>query len=258
MWNSNTTLTGTVEITANQTVTVAPNTLIHVAEGTEIRVNGKLNAPAGLKLIGSMWNGLVIVGTANLNNFEESGASTPFRIGAAGSLAISGGKIYGVGGASFVEGKLIADHLSYDKGVGAGMVSNNGTGSISIDHSKLFGAGRDTGDFFGLFGIKSISLTNSEMTGAHCAFHVMGMQNMKLDHDNIHGNSFGFMMYGSGDVGTKSITNTRIKNNLFGFDEGSAATRNGVIIISHSAITDNQTNLGLYTGRVKILSPLKN
>ena len=254
-WNSQTVLKGQVTIPAGQIVTVAPHTKIVVKDGTKIIVNGTLNAPSGLSLAGKTWSGLVVTGTVLLSNFQESGASTSFRVGPKGSLTIHGGDISGVLGASVVEGKLIADSLHYDKGAGGGINSSNGTGSISIDNSVLTGAGRDTGDFFGLYGVKSITLTNSKMTGAHCAFHVTGLQDMKLDHVSIYENAYGFMMYGSSNVGTRTITNTTIKNNSFGFDEGSSSTRNGPIVISNSTIRGNGKDLGLYTGKVNIVSP---
>ncbi len=256
-WNSTTELKGKVEIPAGQTVTVAPNTKIIVQDGTEITVNGTLNAPAGLSLTGKSWSGLVVAGTALLTDFREKGALESFRVEPSGSLTIHGGTISGILGSSNVEGTFFADSLNYNKGTGGGITSMNGTGSITIDNSVLTGAGKNTGDFFELFGVKSITLTNSKMTGSHCAFHVTGLQNMKLDKNSIYGNSYGFMMYGSSDTGTKTITNTSIKNNAFGFDEGSASTHNGSILISNSAIKNNGKNLGLYTGKVKIVSPVK-
>jgi hypothetical protein len=60
---------------------------------------------------------------------------------------------------------------------------------------------------------------------------------------------------GSSNTGTKTISNTTIKNNLFGFDEGSSSTHNGPILISNSLISGNNQNLGLYTGKVKIVAP---
>lgn len=255
-WNSSTPLKGSVTIPVGTTITVEAGTKLAVGSGVRITVLGTLLAPNGLTLSGSSWDGLVVLGKAELTNFVETGAGTPFRVGPAGSLTIHGGNISGVSGSSDVEGSLVADGLHYNKGDGGGINSNNGTGSISIDRSVLTGTGRNSGDFFGLYGAKSISLTNSEMTGAHCAFHVMGVRDMKLLNDNIHGNSYGFMMYGSADSGVKTITNTRITHNLFGFDEGSAATHNGVIVISNSAISHNGQNLGLYTGKVKIVHPL--
>jgi hypothetical protein len=257
VWNSATTLKGQVVIPDGQSVLVAPNTKISVPDGTRITINGTLNAPKGLSLTGKSWGGLVVVGSADISNFQEAGASTSFRVGPKGNLIIHGGNISGIFGPSFVEGTLTADSLHYDKGEGGGINSNNGTGSISIDHSVLTGAGKNSGDFFGLYGVKSISLTNSEMTGSHCAFHVLGLQNMQLDHDTIYGNSYGFMMYGSSTAGTKSITHTSIKNNDFGFDEGSASTHNGSIVIAQSTIQNNGQNLGLYTGKVRLVSPGK-
>jgi hypothetical protein len=216
VWNSTTVLKGKVIIPVGQSVTVAPHTKLVVKDGTRITVNGTLTAPAGLSLSGKSWDGLVIIGKAVLTNFQESGASTSFRVGPTGSLTIHGGTISGILGSSVVEGTFVADSLHYDKGAGGGITSNNGTGSITIDHSDLTGAGRNTGDFFGLYGVKSISLTNSTMTGS------------------------------------KTITNTHIKDNQVGFDEGSASTHNGLIVISNSTITSNGRDLGLYTGKVKI------
>lgn len=256
LWNSQTQIKGTVTIPVGETVTVAPHSVIKLSPGSQIVVNGELLAPGGLTLVGTNWNGLIVVGSATISAFNESGAMMPFRIAGGGKLTIHGGTISGVNGSSEVEGLLIADGITYNKGSGIGISSNNGTADISINHSTLLGAGRNSGDFFGIYGAKSITLTNSQMTGAHCAFHVMGLQNMKLINDNIHDNSYGFMMYGSSTIGTRSITNTSIANNNFGFDEGGASTKNGVITISHSYIKQNGQDLGLATGKVLITQPL--
>jgi len=255
-WNSATVLKGDVTIPAGQTITVAPNTVIHPAAGTKITVLGTLNADQGLTLASASWVGLSVVGKATLTSFNESGAQTPFRVGKLGTLTIHGGKISGILGSSDVEGIFIADNMNYNKGDGGGINSSNGTGSITIDRSTLTGSGRSSGDFFGLYNAKSITLTNSEMTGAHCAFHVLGLTNMTLTMDSIHGNAYGFMMYGSSNQGIKTITGTSITDNSFGFDEGSASTHNGAIVITSSYIKKNNQDLGLYTGKVKIVSPL--
>lgn len=256
LWNSQTQIKGTVTIPVGETVTVAPSSVIKLSPGSQIVVNGELLAPGGLTLVGTNWNGLVVVGSATISAFNESGAKMPFRVAGGGKLTIHGGTISGVNGSSEVEGLLKADGITYNKGSGVGISSNNGTADISIDHSTLLGAGRNSGDFFGIYGAKSITLTNSQMAGAHCAFHVMGLQNMKLNNDNIHNNAYGFMMYGSSAIGTRSITNTSIANNNFGFDEGGASTKNGVITISHSYIKKNGQDLGLATGKVFITEPL--
>lgn len=255
-WNSQTLLKGEIRIPKGQIVTVAPQTKIVVQDGTRITIDGNLKATAGLSLVGKSWKGLVINGSVEIKDFQESGAITPFQVNRGGSFVIIGGTVSKVGGASKVEGTFVADSLHYDKGTGNGINSEKGTGSITINNSVLTGAGKDTGDFFGMYGIKSITLTNSTMTGAHCAFHVLNLQDMKLDHVSITGNSFGFMMHGSSDIGSKTISNTEIKNNLFGFDEGSKSTHNGVIVITNSSISKNNQDLGQFTGKVKIVSPV--
>ncbi len=257
-WDSATRIEGVVTIKAGQVVTVAPNTVINVKDGSKIVVAGTLIAPSGLVLRGKNWSGLEITGLAQLTDFEESGARTSFKVNPSGNLILHGAKISGVNGASTVEGTLIADHLKYDKGGGTGIQSSDGKGSISIDQSILTGSGRSSGDFFSFSGLKSISLTNSKMSGAHCAFHVTGVDNMTLNNDYIFDNAFGYMMYGSSKLGTRKITQTTITNNSFGFDEGSTSTRNGTITITKSYIKGNDKDLALYTGKVKISDPLLN
>jgi hypothetical protein len=257
-WDSLTRIDGDVTIAAGQTVTVAANTVINVKDGAKIIVAGTLIAPSGLVLAGKNWVGMEISGFARLTDFQASGASTTFQITPSGRLEIYGGKISGVKGASIVEGVLVAERLQYDKGDGAGIESGSGKGSISIDQSILTGSGRASGDFFALSGLRSISLTNSQMSGSHCAFHVTGVDTMILKNNYISDNAYGFMMYGSSKSGTRKITRTTITNNAFGFDEGSASTRNGAITISQSYIKGNGKDLGLFTGKVKISDSLLN
>ena len=78
---------------------------------------------------------------------------------------------------------------------------------------------------------------------------------MKLDRVVMENNAYGFMMYGSSDSGLRTITNTTITNNDFGFDEGSSFTKNGPIKISNSFLKNNKTDLGLFTKKVIITSP---
>lgn len=255
-WDSKTRIQGNVTIAVGEVVTVAPKSIIQVAAGAKIVVAGTLLAPSGMVLTGKNWSGLEISGLAQLSEFEEFGASSSFRVTPTGKLEIHGGKISGVNGASSVEGTLIADHLHYDKGDGAGITADSGKGSIVIDQSILTGSGRSSGDFFSLSGLKSINLTNSKMSGSHCAFHVTGVKNMSLNNVQISDNAFGFMMYGSDKLGIRNITQTVITNNDFGFDEGSASTRQGKISISQSYIKANGKDFGLYTGKVKVTAPL--
>jgi hypothetical protein len=254
-WNSQTKITGVVTIPADTVVTVAPNTKITVAAGAKVVVLGQLLAPKGLTLIGSDWQGLVVNGSAVLTNFVEKGARQSFYVATGGTLEISGGNISGVKGASLVDGTFTAKNIKYLKGRGDGITSAKATGSIAVDGSKFSGPARGSGDFFSLSNGQSLTVTNSSVTKVHCAFHITGLKNMHLDNVNIENNAYGFMMYGSSNEGVRTITNTTITNNDFGFDEGGTYTKNGAISISNSYIQKNNTDLGLFTKKVTISSP---
>lgn len=254
-WNSQTKIVGVVTIPADTVVTVAPGTKITVGRGAKIVVVGQLLAPKGLSLIGDNWSGLVISGNAVFTDFIQKGAKRSFHVTAGGSLQINGGDISGVRGSSLVDGTFRAKNLRYDKGRGDGITIEKATGVISVDGGRFTGSARGAGDFFSLSAGQSLSVTNSTITKVHCAFHITGVENMKLDRVVMKNNAYGFMMYGSSDSGVRTITNTTITNNDFGFDEGSSFTSNGLIKISNSFIKNNKVDLGLFTKKVTISSP---
>ena len=254
-WNSQTKIIGDITIPADTVVTVAPGTKITVGVGAKVIVSGQLLAPKGLTLTGSDWQGLVVNGRAVLTNFVEKGASQSFYVATGGVLEINGGNISGVGGASLVDGTFMAKNIQYVKGRGDGITSSKSSGIISVDSSKFSGPARGAGDFFSLSAGQSLTVTNSSIKKVHCAFHITGVKNMQLDNVDIENNAYGFMMYGSSDTGTRTIKNTIITNNDFGFDEGDSGTKNGIITISNSYIKKNNTDLGLFTKKITILSP---
>ncbi|CAN2188073.1 hypothetical protein MCETOYE15_00454 [Candidatus Nanopelagicaceae bacterium] len=254
-WNSQTKISGVVTIPENTVVTVAPGTKITVGTGAKIVVQGQLLAPKGLTLVGSNWQGLVVNGSAQLTDFVEKGASQSFFVAKGGTLQINGGDISAVNGQSTVDGTFLAKNLRYDKGEGEGITSSKPSGSINVDNGTFFGTARGSGDFFSLSAGQALTVTNSSITKVHCAFHITGLKNMQLDNVNLENNAYGFMMYGSSNEGVRTIKNTTITNNDYGFDEGSNYTKNGVITISNSYIKNNKTDLGLFTKKVVISSP---
>lgn len=254
-WNSQTEITGVVTIPVGTVVTVAPGTKITVGSGGKVIVLGQLLAPKGLSLVGSNWEGISVSGSAVLTKFVEKGASQSFYVATGGSLQINGGDISGINGASLVDGTFTAKNLRYVKGNGEGITSSKTSGSISVDSGKFSGPGRGVGDFFSLSAGELLKVTNSSITKVHCAFHITGVKNMQLDSVDIENNSYGFMMYGSSDAGTRTIKNTTITNNDFGFDEGSSYTKNGVIAISNSFIKSNNVDFGLFTKKVTVSLP---
>lgn len=254
-WNSQTKITGVVTILADTVVTVAPGTIITVADGAKIVVLGQLLAPKGLTLTGNDWHGLVINGSAVLTDFVEKGANQSFHVAAGGSLEINGGDISGIKGESLVDGTFKAKNIKYVKGPGNGITSSQDSGSVTVDGGKFSGVARGAGDFFSFSAGQSLTVTNSSVTKVHCAFHITGIKNMRLDNVLIENNAYGFMMYGSSSAGVRTIKNTTITNNDFGFDEGGSFTRNGLITISNSYIKKNKKDLGLFTQNVVISLP---
>jgi hypothetical protein len=254
-WDSKTKIKGVVTIPKGSVVTVAPGTKITVGAGGKVVVLGQLLAPKGLTLTGSDWQGLVVKGSAILTDFVEKGARQSFFVATGGSLEINGGDISGINGASLVNGTFKAKNIKYVKGTGDGITSSKDSGSITVDGGKFSGLARGAGDFFSLSAGQSLTVTNSSITKVHCAFHILGLKNMQLDNVDIENNAYGFMMYGSSDAGVRTIKNTTITNNDFGFDEGGTYIKNGVITISNSYIKKNGTDLGLFTKKVTILSP---
>jgi hypothetical protein len=254
-WNSQTKIKGVVTIPADTVVTVAPGTKITVSAGAKVVILGQLLAPKGLALIGGDWQGLVVKGSAILTDFVEKGARQSFYIATGGVLDINGGDISGIKGESLVDGTFTAKNIKYVKGRGDGITSSKPSGVISVDGGKFSGPARGSGDFFSLSSGAALTVTNSSVTKVHCAFHITGLKNMKLDNVTIENNAYGFMMYGSSNEGVRTITNTTITDNDFGFDEGSNYTKNGAITISNSYIAKNKTDLGLFTKKVTISSP---
>ena len=254
-WDSKTKIEGLVTIPQGTVVTVSPGTKITVGSKAKIIVQGELLAPQGLSLVGGNWLGLVVSGSATLTNFVQKGAQQPFHVTDGGSLTINGGVISGIKDPSLVDGAFVASNLHYQKGRGDGIVSQKPGATISIDKGRFSGSARGAGDFFSLSAGQSLTITNSSITKVHCAFHITGVENMKLDNLVIENNAYGFMMYGSSDQGSRVITNSIITNNDFGFDEGSGYTKNGAISISNSYIKKNSTDLGLFTKKVVITSP---
>lgn len=256
-WDSKIKIEGVVTIPLGTVVTVAPGTKISVGPGGKIVVLGELRAPKGLSLIGADWEGLVVSGSAALTDFVQKGARRSLFVTAGGTLKIVGGDISGVNGPSQIDGTLMAQNLRYDKGSGDGITSVKATGVITVDGGRFVGSARGAGDFFSLSAGQALTVRNSSITKVHCAFHITGVNNMKLDNVVIENNAFGFMMYGSSEVGVKTIKNTTITNNDFGFDEGSSFTKNGIINISNSFIKNNGTDLGLFSKKVTFSSPAK-
>lgn len=271
-------LSGTVVVPAGRTESLAG--VARVAGGAVLDVRGTLVLQPGAVLSGTGWTGVRVEqgGRLTASGARISGASTalavqpggaatlqrtsidheqvPFHVSAGATLTLDSVTVGRAGADSTVDGTLVATGLVYDKGAADGISATQGTAQITITHSRLFGDGPNSGDMLSMRGAHSLSVSWTEITGAHCAFHVVGLDELALDHGNLHGNSYGFMMYATSDVGTRTITATDIVDNRdFGIDEGSPTNRNGPITVTGSYIAGNGVDLRLLTGAITVSDP---
>ena len=256
-WQTGKTLTTSITIAAGVTVTIAPGAVVTASSGVSITVLGTLKASSQTthaKITGTTWNGITVgaggtlslVGVdlenamtalattgANMDATYDYGtilaASAPFSVGAGGKLSTAHSHVAGTKGMSNVAGSFTASFLSYDSGGNEGISLSDPAATLTIDDSKFFGTGVNSGDMINGSGAK-IHFAYSEITAVHCAFHFNNVTQFDIDHANIHGNSYGFMLYGSGSTGTRTVGFSNIVSNAsYGADEGSAQTVNGPI-----------------------------
>lgn len=257
-WASGKTITGSVNIAAGSTVTIAPGAIVNVASGATITVAGTLKATSAAthaKLTGTGWGGVVVAsgGTlaldgvdlenassalaiskgntaATYNNGTITAASTPFNVSVGGKLSVGHVMVTATKGMSTVGGSFTASYLSYDSGGNEGFSLADASAIFTVDDSKFFGTGNTSGDMISSSQAASIHFGHSEISKVHCAFHFNNVTSFDISYATIHDNSYGFMLYGSGSTGTRSVGFSNIFSNAsYGADEGSAQTVNGLM-----------------------------
>jgi hypothetical protein len=268
-WQTGKMLTGTVTIAPSVTITIAPGAVVTLDATAKIVVQGTLKASSQAthaKLTGASWGGVEVAsgGTLSLVGVDVENAttalavdagnasaeydsgtitasSTPFSVAANGKLTTAHAHVAGSKGTSSVAGSLTATFLSYDSGGNEGISLGGATAVFSATDSKFFGTGPTSGDMINGTAA-SVTLAYSEITQVHCAFHFNDVTQFNVDHANLHGNSYGFMLYGSGSTGTRTISASNIyANAAYGADEGSASTVNGAITIENGYWAMNGT-----------------
>ncbi len=274
------TITGTLTVPAGTTMTLAPGSHLRFTSGARLVVQGTLRAAGTVTLDGSDWNGVVVAqrggldvanGTisgatnaitvqagaqATLDHVRITGESSPFVVLPTGRLTLRHVTVARAQTQSTIDGTLHATALDYNKGASEGITALQGTARITIVNSRLHGDGPNTGDMLSMRKGDALTVSNTEVTGAHCAFHIVGLRSLALDHVNIHGNSYGFMMYETSKTGTKTIVNSNIVDNRdFGIDEGSRFNSNGPITIRNTYIAHNGHDLALYTHAITVVQP---
>lgn len=255
-WPDGTELRGTVTVPAGSTVTLAPGARVRATDGARLVVRGTLLAPAGGALTGGHWQGLVVArgGSARLTGIAVRGAATALTTEAgAGDTVLSGGTLEDVGspfdlaagttttltrvtvrkvgGIAAVKGVLVADGLSYDKGGLEGIVVTGPASALRLTGSRLVGDGRYDGDMVTTSDAGEVSMSDTSVVGAHCAFHLVGVGRLALDRLSIHGNAYGFMAYGSAPGAVHRITDTDVYDNRdFGLEESPGVEQGRILV----------------------------
>lgn len=267
-WTGNVTLPSATTIAAGVTVTVAPGAVVTAPAGATITVAGTLKSSASAqhaKITGTGWGGLVIAnggtlaldGTdlenamvallvhggnaaAEYDNGVITAASTPFSVDAGGKLTTKHASVTGTKGQSTIKGSFTASFMSYNSNGNEGIVASDAGAVVTIDDSKLF-AGTNSVDMIVAANAAMVHVGHSEITSTHCAFHFDMATQFDITYTSIHGNAYGFMLYGSGSTGTRSIT----YSNIFGNSSYGAAESgtNGLITISNGYWAQNGSNI---------------
>jgi hypothetical protein len=227
VWKDGLELTGTVRIIAPAVVEIEPGAKIKCAPGAQILVGGTLRKAAGArsKIACAQWGGIVVAqaGKLELDGFDLEnggiettegaadstvtdasikGALKPFLVGTKSKLTLTKVDVAvpskvddNVVSIAEVRGSLVASRLDYDAGPNEGISLKEG-GEAVIEDSNIHGTnGRD---MVSAYKAKSLKLSYSTLTGAHCGPHIEGIDAFTIDHITSEKNTYGLTIYGAG------------------------------------------------------------
>ncbi|MEO6417900.1 MAG: hypothetical protein ABIP39_00735 [Polyangiaceae bacterium] len=257
-WADGKHLDASVSIAAGATVIIAPDATITAASGISITVKGTLKAASAqghAKITGDGWDGIIVAsgGTlaldgvdltnaltalntqasdaaASYDNGTISGSKTPFLVDAGSTLTTAHASVTGTKGETHISGAFTASHLDYDSNGREGLVTLADTAALTVDDSILHGSGPIGDMVVARAGAASIHVGFTEIKNVHCAFHFDAISTFDVDHVNAHDNVYAFMMYGSGNAGSRTVKSSNLTNDSsMGVDESGT---NGMITIS--------------------------
>lgn len=230
VWKDGLELTGTVRVIAPAVVEIAPGATIRCAPGVQILVGGTLKKAAGAvsKITCDDWGGIVVAqgGKIDLDGFEIENAQVglettegaadssltngriqnalkPFLVGTKSKLTLTKVDVVvphkvpdNVLSIADVRGSLVASRLDYDAGPNEAISLKDG-GEAVIEDSNIHGTNGQ--DMVSAYRAKSLKLSYSTLTGAHCGPHLEGIESFTIDHVTSEKNTFGLTIYGAGN-----------------------------------------------------------
>ena len=110
-------------------------------------------------------------------------------------------------------------------------------GNQQVEDSKLHGSGPVADMVVSATGAASIHIAYTDITNVHCGFHFDTIDSFDVSYTNVESNAYGFMLYGSGGTGTRSVTYSNIDQNQIAYD---TQGMNGPISFSNDYITGTQ------------------
>jgi hypothetical protein len=227
-WTNGLELTGTIKI-IGATVDIEPGATIKCSKGTQIQVGGVLRKAAGAraKITCSEWDGIIVAqgGKVELEEIDLESPLTgvrttpgaaesslkkvsitksvkPFTVDKDSKLVIDDVKATtpkevpaDVQSIAEIRGLLIASRLDYDAQTNEGLRIADG-GSAEIVDSFIHGTGGL--DMVASYAGKSLKLSYSKLSGAHCGPHMQGIETFEIDHIVSEGNTYGITIYEAG------------------------------------------------------------
>jgi hypothetical protein len=272
VWENGTVLSSNVTIGPGATVTIVSGAAISLASGVTIRVEGTLSGATATGAHASLsgppadtWGGLFVAngGSLDLNgvdlvgadtaihvaagatmarydNGSITGATVPFSVDVGGTLDTTGATVSMPQSSSEVAGSLVASHLTYKAGASEAITTNDVGAKVSIEDSTFVGGG-PVADMIVSESGASLHVAYSDISAAHCGFHFDSIGTFDISYTNIHDNAYGFMLYGSGTSGSRTVSYSNVQNSDVAFD---AEGTNGAITFDHSFVTGAQNTNG--------------
>ena len=231
VWKDGVELTGAVSIYPGSTVDIAAGATVKCSPGIRVIVGGTLRKAAGarskISCAGDGWTGLVVAqgGKIELEGFDIENASVgiettegagdstltdttiknsvrPFLVGKKSKLTLT--KVNAIAprtppadtvSISDVKGVLVASRLEYDAGPNEGVSIKDG-GEATIEDSRIYGS--NGFDMVSTYGAKSLKLSYSILSGAHCGPHIEGVDSFTIDHVTSEKNTYGLTIFAAG------------------------------------------------------------
>jgi hypothetical protein len=107
--------------------------------------------------------------------------------------------------------------------------------TLSIEDSTLHGSGPVADFLVSNGGAATFHVAHTEITNVHCAFHFDEITAFDISYTNIHDNAWGFMLYGSENTGTRTVSYSNVENNsTYAYE---AQGTNGPITFDHCYVS---------------------